>query len=337
MRKPLLIGAACCVALGVLAAAQEKPLNLIQNAGLEEALDAKTGLPKDWYRFQRPVNAYKMEVLADEMGAGNVVRVQGEGDYGGVVANKLPLDPAKVYAARAWVRAEGASTARVFIKLDFFDEKGAYLKSSKSNISVKPGAPGWQVVSLVERGWDYPEAKQVAAVCGVNGQATAWFDNVELVLRDGRKEELLPDGGMETVAGESHLRWTIHQAKDGKAQRLRRQVPVKDGWYSIQLRGAAQWAITESPHVNLEPGKKYTFSGWARARKGKAQIKIGYFGPDGYLGQTVSPDVTANEWQMRAVVAEPEKFPGATRISVAGVGNGPEIEVFFDAFSLIAE
>src|SRR5688572_18065693 len=103
MRKPLLIGTAVWAVLGVLAGrAQDALPNLVQNPGFEEAVDAKTGLPKDWYRFQRPTNAYTFEVVSDDMSAGKVVRVQGEGEYGGVVANKLPLDQTKVYAARAW-------------------------------------------------------------------------------------------------------------------------------------------------------------------------------------------------------------------------------------------
>jgi hypothetical protein len=318
--------------------AQGPAANLVQNADLEAGLAAGQTLPPGWSRFGKADTAYSGTVQPGGRFGGNAVRVQCGQDYAGVNSTRVKLDPTRRYAARAWVKVEPNAKGSAWIKLDYTDSTGKWLGDSKSGVAVRPGPMEWQLASIVVPGDLYPGAAQISLAVGCGTETVAWFDDLELVAREpGPPGNLLADGGMEWVVGERQSKWGISQAPGGTVQRFRRSVPVREGWYSMQLVGKAQWVASDSPPLPLDRTKKYTLTGWIRARVGRGTIKINYLKDGKYLAQTDSPPVTANTWTQVRVEAQLDKYPEATHLGVGCFSSGGDCDVLYDDLVFRAE
>lgn len=317
--------------------AQQPAGNPIENANLEAPLD-KSGLPVGWTVTQKgPANAYKASVAGPGRFSSKALYVEGTGgEYCVVVGNRIPIEPGKTYTARGWIQLEG-ETSRATLKFDYFDEKRAYLGSSGS-VNAKAGQKEWQLVSTFGTSAKFPGAKFIAPACSVHASGKAAFDDLEIGVFDGPDAELnlLDDGGMECLSDQKPVKWFFGCEMSGSGELLRRQTPVKQGFYSLQLRGAAPWLNAGSNRVPFDKAKTYTFTGFVRTRVGNGKLQINYFKDNMYLGNIQSMPVTANEWTEATVVADPTKYPEATHISAIGAASGKEADVFFDDFKLIA-
>jgi hypothetical protein len=321
-------------AAGLTALAQDTPT--LAPGGNFDGPQTAGGLPTGWYRYGQAGSTHR-ETVVEGGRTGNCIRVEGAGSYAGVASAKVPLDPTARYAARAWARPAADTTGGAYLKVDFFDATGKYVGDSKVKPTVKTAGEAWQYLSLVVPGNLHAEATQIAVAVGVNQATVACFDDVELVRREG-ETNLLADGGFELVAGESPTGWGLSQPPGGTIRRVRRSVPVREGWSSMQLVGRAAWTSSDAgTSLPLDRAKRYTLTGWARARLGKARIKINYMKDGMWLGHTTSPDAAGNQWQQLTVIGEPDKFPEATRISAGANCSGPDVDALFDGFVLKAE
>jgi hypothetical protein len=334
--KPLLIAAFLSTAACLTAAAQTQTLtaNLVLNPSMEEPLEMRTQLPKSWYRYGKPDQAWKAEIVDEGRYSAKGLRLESTGDYSGATSNRIPVEPGKRYAGRVWVKVDPNTQGTAGVKLDYFDAAGKYLGEVRS--SMPKGADGWRLASVIAAGDQFPNTATIGLAMNVSGKGIAWFDDPELVVREAAPN-LLADGGMEAVVGETQTKWGLAQAPGGTCRRIRRQVPVKDGWFSLQLVGKADWVSSDhSSYIALDPSKKYTLTGWIRARTGKARIKINYLKDGKYLGQQTSPDVTVNQWTQQTIVADLSRYPEATQLGV-GCNSGGEVDAIFDHFVLKAE
>jgi len=323
-----------CLAAACLSAVAQDNANLVRGGDFENP--AANGIPAGWYRYGQ-AGAPHRATLVDGGRTGKCVQVEGEGSYAGVASGRVPLDHSGAYAARAWARipADAANTA--YVKVDYFDSTGKYLGESRTKPSVRAAGDTWQYLSLVAPGNLYDEATQIAVAVGVNQPGRACFDDVELLRREP-EENLLPDGGFEIVAGDAPSSWGLGQAQGGTVRKVRRSVPVKEGWSCLQLVGRAAWTSSDaSGALPLDRSKKYTLTGWARARVGKARIKINYMKDGTWLGHITSPDAAGNQWEKLTVVGDSSRYPEANRISAGANASGPEVDALFDHFVLRAE
>lgn len=338
MKQNLKILAASVLALAAVgtALAQQPVANLIENPFFEGPLD-KSGLPIGWTKTQRgPEMAYQATVASPGRFSSKALQVEGDGEYCVVVGTRVPLEAGKSYTARGWVKLHG-ETSRATLKFDYFDAAKKYLGSSAS-VNANPKNREWQLVSTSGIFGRFPGAKFIAPACSIHGKGKASFDDLEMMPFDAPDagENLLEDGSMECVSDRQPARWRLQFEKSGKAEILRRTAPVRHGWYSVELKGAAPWINVTSPRFPLEAGKTYTFSGAVRARLGSGKLQINYFKDSTYIGNHTSPPVTKNEWTDVSLVADPAQFPEANAISVVGAVGGKEVDVFFDDFKLKA-
>jgi len=338
MHARVLLGAVLSTACLTPLAAQAPPGNLVQNADLEGALPAGQTLPAGWSRFGKAETTYGGDVRPGGRFGGNALRVQCEREYAGVNSTRVRLDPTRRYGGRAWVRLEPGAKGSAWLKLDYTDSSGKWLGDSKSGISVKAETEAWQLVTFTAPGDLYPGAAMVSLAVGCGTESVAWFDDLELTAREpAAPGNLLPDGGMEWVVGDRQSKWGLSQAAGGTIQRLRRSVPVKEGWYSMQLVGKADWAASDSGSVPIDRAKKYVLTGWVRARVGRGTIKINYLRDGKYLAQTDSARVTANQWTEVRVEADLARYPEATHLSVGCFTSGGEADVLYDDLVFRAE
>lgn len=318
-----------------LCLAQGTSKNLIKNGTLEDALSAD-GLPDGWSRFAQPEGGYKFGVVSGGRSGAKALQIEGAGDFGGVVSTRNNLDRGQRYAARGWMKVEGDANATATVKLDYYAADGKFLGSAVAGF-VTPAMKDWQIIAVTDRQSEYPEAKFVATVVALTGKGKALFDDLEMVSAAAPPPgNLLTNGSMESVVADKVAHYYVGTSEGGKVTARWSADNPKDGWYCLNLKGNSEWAVAVHERVKFEKGKRYTLTGWARARNGTAQIKFDYFEGDKYLGMTGSDDVNSSEWQQRTVFAQPSEFPNATHISATAVGLG-EMDCYFDGLVLMAK
>lgn len=310
----------------------QSPANLVTNPGLEMPV-GEGALPEGWKKFAKPGDSYKAEVVAGGRTGEKALQISGAGEYSVVVMNQLPLKANTQFAVRGWARVSGETDAIATIKFDYWKADGTYVDSDTVGV-IRTTEPGWQLISATSRPVPPAGATTIGAAVAMNGNGRALFDDLEMITRPAPTAgNLMDNGSMERIAGRHPFGYFVSKADGGQVTATYTSDDVKDGWYALRLQTNAEWAIAAHPRIRLEPGKLYSLSGYVRVKKGTAQIKLDYFKGDDYLGQTISNDANADEWQLRRVTAETEKFPGATHVAATAVGFG-ETEALFDELVL---
>jgi hypothetical protein len=328
----LLFGCIALVAVVHTATRAQAPTNLVTNPGLELPL-GDGALPQGWKKFDKPGDSYKAEVVAGGRSGEKALQIGGRGEYCVIVLNQMPVKADTQYAVRGWSKISGEPEAIASIKFDYWKPDGSYLDSDTVGM-IRTTEPGWQLVSTTSRHTPPAGAATIGAAVAISGKGAALFDDMEMITRPAPAAgNLLDNGSMERIAGRHPFGYYVGKKEGGQATVIYTSEDVKDGWYALRLQSNAEWAIAAHPRVRLEPGKLYSLSGYVRVKKGTGQLKLDYFKGDDYLGQSTSNDATADEWQVRRVTAEPDKFPGATHIAATAVGLG-ETDVLFDGLVL---
>jgi hypothetical protein len=309
--------------------------NLVTNGSLEE-VPLGDALPQEWGYFEMPQGAYKASVVSGGR-TGKALQLEGTGEYAGVAVHRVSIEPKKEYAGRGWVKLSGDAESRGVVKLDYFKENGDFLAASEFEILVRPN-DAWQPIAVLGRPKDFPEAKFVGLTVAVGGKARALFDDLEMVARDLPESPatLIKRGGLEDIAGNgAPFGWSLYTNEGAKYAAALSDADAKEGWYSLRLNGTGDWAVATEGKVAIEKGKRYTLTGFARAKSGTAQIKFDYFTGNEYLGHTVSDDVTVDQWTAVKVNSELAAYPQATHLSAAVVGLG-EVDARYDGLVLTA-
>ncbi len=329
---PSLIGCATVLTVAHAASFAQAPSNLVSNPGLEAPV-TDGALPEGWKKFDKPGDSYKAEIVAGGRSGDKALQLSGQGEYCVVVLNQIPMKADTQYAVRGWAKIAGEPEAIATIKFDYWKQDGSYLDSDTIG-AIRTTEPGWQLVSTTSRRTPPPGAATIGAAVAINGKGTALFDDLEMITRPAPAAgNLMDNGSMERIAGRHPFGYYVGRSDGGQATVTYTSDDVKDGWYALRLQSNAEWAIAAHPRVRIEPGKLYSLSGYLRVKKGTGQIKLDYFKGDDYLGQTMSNNATADEWELRRVTAETDKFPGATHLSATAVGFG-ETDALFDAMVL---
>jgi hypothetical protein len=331
--------AACLLLLGCafFAWAEEKPKNLVENGSLEGEL-GDNGLPRDWFSAFQPEKGFRFEVVKGGRTGDKALLIEGKGDWGVVVANRVAIEPKKQYRARGWVKAQGDGKPEATLKIDYYDADQKWIGQTWAG-AVDVGTKEWQPVVLRDRSIDFPQAKYLAVGAALTHDGKAWFDDLELTAFDAPKPtgNLLPNGDFEDQVSERPALWNIAVADGGSITCRRIPAKPKESNCVVHLQGNGEWGVAGSERIALDKKKTYTLTGYARAKSGTVALAISYWQNDKYLGNTLSEGVT-NERQSRKVIAEPDKFPEATHISaVVGWHEPGEAEAWFDTLVLTAK
>jgi hypothetical protein len=310
--------------------------NLVKNGSLEESV-VGAALPQDWGFFEMPEGGYRVAIVEGGRTGTKALLLEGGGEYAGVAVHRVAIEPKKQYAARGWVKLSGDADSRGVVKLDYFKENGDFLSASEHEILVNP-AQSWQLIAVLGRPADFPEARFVGLTVAIGGKGRAHFDDMELVARElpDSPTTMLKRGSIEDVAGDKPFGWSLVTSENAKYEAGVSDADAKDGWHSLRLAGNGEWCVASEGKHAIEKGKKYVLTGFARAKEGTAQIKIDYFKGDEYLGHTVSEDVAADQWQALKVISELDTYPQATHLSAAAVGVG-KVDARYDALVLTAK
>jgi hypothetical protein len=177
-----------CLLIAAGATAADLPANLVTNPSLEEPV-GPTGLPPGWGSFySNPAGAYQATVADGGRTGKKEMRIEivaqpDEAQFGAMPANRVPLDPTKRYVARGWIKVTGGKRATADVKLHYYAEGGAYLGQTRVGFA-SPGSDEWQLVTVTDRAANFPQAKLIGLAIACTGDATARYDNLELLAFD---------------------------------------------------------------------------------------------------------------------------------------------------------
>lgn len=154
--------------------------NLIDDPSLE---GTKTGqLPKGWSAWLDDGPDFKCEAVEGGVTGKHCLRISGTGKRGVVFCTNIPMDRTKRYALKGHVKVEGDASTWAVIKLNYFNRTGWL--GVDDRVGVKSGESGWKLLEKTDRANAFPEATLIVPTCHIEGNGTAWFDDLEVIAFD---------------------------------------------------------------------------------------------------------------------------------------------------------
>ena len=296
-------------------------------------------LPIGLYGVSAPAGSYEFHVAEDGPVSKKSVVIDGSGQRAGIVVGPVAMDQAKRHVARGWVKVEGSADTEATLTLDFYDAEGQQISTSSPGV-VGSATSDWQRIALDLTAADNPpNAEFVAVTAFVTGQGKASFDDLALIAvdRGDLQENVLTNGGFESIAGPSVTDWRLHKRDATEFFIGPSEASPKAGRYCLHLKGNGTWVEANSrQRVRIEKGKTYILTGFVKTRTGTASLQLHYFSDEGgqWVGKTAPPAIESDDWQQLAVVAQTSQYPKAAEIVVSAIGRG-DFEAWFDAFRLV--
>ena len=157
--------------------------NLIVDPSLE---DTPTGsLPQGWFAWLDDGPEFKCEVFEGGVTGKHCLQISGTGTRGVVFATSIPMDRTKRYALKGKVKVEGDAGTWAVIKLNYFNRSGWL--GIDDRVGVTSDESDWQFFEKTDRANAFPEATLIVPTCHIEGNGTAWFDDLEVVAYDRDK------------------------------------------------------------------------------------------------------------------------------------------------------
>ncbi len=170
--------------------------NLIEDPSLE---DTPTGsLPQSWSPWLNDGPDFKCEVVEGGVTGIHCLQISGTGTRGVVFAASIPLDRTKRYALKGRVKVEGEVGTWAVVKLNYFNRTGWL--GVDDRVGVTTSDPDWKVFEKTDMAQRYPTATLIVPTCHIEGNGTAWFDDLEVIAYDREK---LPDD-FDTTHGKNN-------------------------------------------------------------------------------------------------------------------------------------
>ncbi len=157
--------------------------NLISDPSLESTPLGE--LPRGWSAWLNDGPDFKCQVVEGGVTGKQCLQISGKGTRGVVFCGNLPLDRSKRYALKGQVKFEGDPNARAIVKFNYF-HAGKWL-GVNDLAGVTAGQTGWQLLEKTDVAASIPEATQIVPTCHVEGNGTAWFDDLEFIAYDRDK------------------------------------------------------------------------------------------------------------------------------------------------------
>ena len=160
--------------------------NLIADPSLE---NTQTGsLPQSWSAWLDDGPNFKCEVVEGGVNGKHCLQISGTGTRGVVFATSLPLDRTKRYALKGRVKVEGEAGTWAVVKLNYFNSTGWL--GVDDRVGVTTNDLDWKFFEKTDAADQYPAATLIVPTCHIEGNGTAWFDDLEIIAYDREK---LPD------------------------------------------------------------------------------------------------------------------------------------------------
>lgn len=317
----------------VPAAAAPGP-NLVKNAGLEEELPPDQ-LPAGWLSFASPDGQYVQRLGGPGHGSVNAWTVEGKGEFGGVVAARVRVEPNRCYVAGGFAKVVGPGKA--LIKIDYYHQDQ---RLESTLIGAVERDADWAEFRIVD--WRYipNRTTHVGLVLVLVGDGVALFD--DLVLQSVERpierlgDNLLSNGHFENGLAGKPAAFTLHRYPREEPRWLWSAEAARTGERGLRLEGDTTYIIFAHDPVPVDRTATYTLRGWVRPRAGEAVLKLDYLDENyKWLGQQLSRVPEANgTWQEVELQADFTDYPAARYVSAAAFALEPGTDADFDDLEL---
>jgi hypothetical protein len=288
--------------------------------------------------FVDPPDAYNVSVVAGGHTGDKALLIEGNGQFAGVTATRVPVEAGKRYLVRGWVKVEGGPDATATVQATFADAAGEYLGTTWLG-NAHPARKGWQCISVPAHADDLPLAANVCTAVSLSGNGKAWFDDLELVVAEGpgSGDNLLANGSMEDIVDGCPAYWFPFTEPGSEVSLTSSEDAPQEGLHSLCLKGDAPYVVALGELYRMDTGKAYMLTGFVRAVSGDALLQIDYVRDGQHLGSTQSEHVTGNEWEACSVSTDSLGFPTATHFRVSVAAAAGVVEAYFDDLCLTEE
>ena len=151
--------------------------NLIADPSLEAT---PTGsLPKSWSAWLDDGPDFKCEVVEGGVTGKHCLQISGTGTRGVVFCTSVPMDRTKRYALKGRVKVEGDADTWAVIKLNYFNKTGWL--GVDDRVGVASSDFDWKFFEKTDLTDKYPTATLIVPTCHIEGNGTAWFDDLEVI------------------------------------------------------------------------------------------------------------------------------------------------------------
>jgi uncharacterized protein (TIGR03067 family) len=166
--------------------------NLIVDPSLEETPTGE--LPPGWFAWLDDGPNFKCEVveggvIAIDNASGIIgkhcLQISGTGTRGVVFSTSIPLDRTKRYALKGRVKVEGEAGTWAVIKLNYFNQTGWLGVDDRVGVTSRDF--DWKLLEKTDLADRYPAATLLVPTCHIEGNGTAWFDDLEVIAYDRDK------------------------------------------------------------------------------------------------------------------------------------------------------
>jgi uncharacterized protein (TIGR03067 family) len=157
--------------------------NLIADPSLEAT---PTGnLPNGWFAWLNDGPNFKCEVVEGGVTGMHCLQISGSDTRGVVFATSIPLDRTKRYALKGRVKVEGEAGTWAVIKLNYFNNTGWLGVDDRAGVTT--GDFDWKLLEKTDQADDFPAATLLVPTCHIEGNGTAWFDELEVIAYERDK------------------------------------------------------------------------------------------------------------------------------------------------------
>jgi uncharacterized protein (TIGR03067 family) len=170
--------------------------NLIDDPSLEETATGQ--LPKGWFAWLNDGPDFKCEVVEGGVTGRHCLQISGTGTRGVVFATSIPLDCTKRYALKGRVKVEGEAGTWAVVKLNYFNSTGWLGVDDRVGVTTRD--LDWKLFEKTDIADQYPAATLIVPTCHIEGDGTAWFDDLEVIAYDREK---LPEN-FDTTHGKNN-------------------------------------------------------------------------------------------------------------------------------------
>lgn len=161
--------------------------NLIADPSLEDT--SAGALPQSWSAWLNDGPDFKCEVVEGGVTGKHCLQISGTGTRGVVFASSIPLDRTRRYALKGQVKVEGEAGTWAVIKLNYFNSSGWL--GVDDRVGVTTSDLDWKFFEKTDAVDQYPAATLIVPTCHIEGNGTAWFDDLEVIAYD--REKLPPN------------------------------------------------------------------------------------------------------------------------------------------------
>lgn len=175
--------------------------NLITDSSLENTLLGE--LPKTWTTWLDDSPNFQCEVVEGGVTGEHCLQISGSGKRGVVFATSIPMDRTKRYTLKGHVRVEGDDRTWAVIKFNYFNKTGWL--GVDDRVGVKSGETGWKFFEKTDRANAFPEATLMVPTCHIEGNGTAWFDDLKVIAWD--RDKIADD--FDTEHGKNNRKYSL--------------------------------------------------------------------------------------------------------------------------------